>query len=154
MKLHCLFGLRKGYELPELMVAWDEYCVDSNPEGFEEDCEKAKESWGDDLVAHRMIEVKIDEEQLRAQFTTGEMKGEIATPYEIRSLSVEERQYLRRTSRLYAVHSDSLNWEEARPIREKLERLGLVKVIHVGGPGSSEPSQCQATKLGLEVLRS
>ena len=81
MKLMCLFGLRKGYEeeMPELMVAWDEYCVDANPEGFHDDCEKAKKSWGTDLVAHRMIEVRINEDQLRAQFANGELEGEIKT---------------------------------------------------------------------------
>lgn len=51
MKTVALFGQRKSeHSLIELMVAWDEYCIDAHPEGFEEECEKAKESWGDGLA--------------------------------------------------------------------------------------------------------
>lgn len=45
MRVVCLFGERRGYEgdMPELMVAWDEYCIDANPEGFEKACHDAIE---------------------------------------------------------------------------------------------------------------
>lgn len=55
MILHTLWGTRKGEADPELMVAWDEYSVDGNRQGFAEDCERAIKSWGDDLATHRYI---------------------------------------------------------------------------------------------------
>jgi hypothetical protein len=61
----------------ELMVAWDEYCVDENREGFEEECEKAKKSWGSDLHQWREIDIEVDEKELRAKFRTGTLEGTI-----------------------------------------------------------------------------
>ena len=52
------------------MVAWDEYSIDANPEGFEEDCKKAKESWGDDLLQWRMVELKTNGGDIDKLFET------------------------------------------------------------------------------------
>ena len=79
MKIICLFGERKSVlpraepGLIELMVAWDEYCVDANSEGFEEDCKKAKESWGSDLAQWREVHITIDENKLQGLFETGKL---------------------------------------------------------------------------------
>ncbi len=63
-----LWGWRKNEDNPELMEAWDEYTIDSYPEGFTEACEKAIASWGDDLYAHRYIDLHIDLEEISATF--------------------------------------------------------------------------------------
>ena len=80
MKIRCLFGSRQhSHSLDqlsiELMVAWDEYCVDENSEGFEEDCKKAKASWGSDLHQWREIDIEVDEKALHEMFRTGTLEG-------------------------------------------------------------------------------
>ncbi len=52
MILKTMWGKRVGGEgdAPELMVAWDEYCVDGNERGFEDDCRRTRQSWGTDLA--------------------------------------------------------------------------------------------------------
>jgi len=79
MKIVCLFGRTRCEEntAPELLVAWDEYTLDCNPEGFEADCEKAKKSYGGDLVASRIVEIEVDEEELSALFAPANLKGKI-----------------------------------------------------------------------------
>jgi hypothetical protein len=82
MRIVCMFGARKSSvddnePIIELMVAWDEYCIDENPEGFEEDCEKAKKSWGNDLAAYRMVDININEKELRERFKNGQLEGEL-----------------------------------------------------------------------------
>ena len=83
MKIMCLFGARKtGAPLTpsiELMVAWDEYCVDGYPEGYEEDCKKAVVSWGDDLLLSREVTIEIDESKLNALFSPAVLRGEITS---------------------------------------------------------------------------
>ena len=69
MRITCLFGQRKSQpESVELMVAWDEYCIDSYPEGFEEACETAKKSWGDDLLQWRILDLKTSEASITKLF--------------------------------------------------------------------------------------
>jgi len=78
MKLITLWGQRRSDpDIVELMVAWDEYCVDANYEGVEQDCEKAKASWGDDLLATREITINVSEKQVRAAFESPQIEGEV-----------------------------------------------------------------------------
>lgn len=78
MKLICLFGTRKhSLDAPELMLAWDEYSMDENPEGFSQECKDARKSWGEDLEQWRTIEIEIDEERLRAHFETPTWNGDV-----------------------------------------------------------------------------
>ena len=78
MRITCLFGQRKSQpESIELMVAWDEYCIDNYPEGFEADCKKAKESWGSDLLQWRLVELKTSSTDLVELFTTPTLEGKI-----------------------------------------------------------------------------
>lgn len=78
MKLICLFGTRKNStDLPELMVAWDEYCADANYEGFEEECERAKKSWGDELHQWRIMEIKVPEAQIVGAFEVPQAEGKV-----------------------------------------------------------------------------
>ena len=63
MKIHTLWGERKGFEgdAPELMVAWDECSIESNPDGFEDACREARTSWGSELVQERCIHIEVPE---------------------------------------------------------------------------------------------
>lgn len=69
MILHVLFGQRfeeyEGEYGPEVLVCWDEFCVDENPEGFHKACDAAREEHGRDMAATRVIEVEIDQGKLR-----------------------------------------------------------------------------------------
>src|SRR5690349_13750049 len=42
----------------ELVVAWDEFSVEGNPDGYDQERDKALASWGDDLL--RWVEVEIE----------------------------------------------------------------------------------------------
>lgn len=77
MILHTLWGARKGESTPELMVAWDEYTVDSYREGFEADCNRAIQSWGSDLQEKRYIDIHINEGKLLDAFADVQMEGTI-----------------------------------------------------------------------------
>lgn len=77
-QIKCLFGMRKGIEVPELMVAWDEHSIDANPQGFYDDIEKSKKSWGDELVTSRLISVDINEDELVAMFEEKSISGKIS----------------------------------------------------------------------------
>lgn len=66
IQIHTLWGTRKGYEndAPELMVAWDEYAVAANPDGFVFACQAERDAWGDDLVAERAILIDVPRDQI------------------------------------------------------------------------------------------
>jgi len=61
MRIHALFVTRT-YETstPELVDAWDEYCIDSNPDGFDE----ARKNAATDDEVHAFAEVifEVDEQ--------------------------------------------------------------------------------------------
>lgn len=77
--IHTLWGLRRGFEdqVPELMVAWDEYCLDNYPEGYEDEKRKAVESWGDDLVDQREIAIRLPLDQVENAFRSPTIDGSI-----------------------------------------------------------------------------
>jgi hypothetical protein len=50
MQIKSLWALRKGYEAPELLVAWDEISIDENWDGFQEDVKRAIDAIGEDAV--------------------------------------------------------------------------------------------------------
>jgi hypothetical protein len=67
----------KGADGPDLIEAWDEYGIDNNPEGWQEACEKALASVGDDLRAHRFIRLTVDYEKIEQAFLDVEVKAEV-----------------------------------------------------------------------------
>lgn len=78
MIIHTLWGARHGESTPELMTAWDEYSVDNNREGFNDDCKRAIKSWGDDLQDHRRyVDVEVSEDAFMAVFNTTLVEGRI-----------------------------------------------------------------------------
>lgn len=53
-------------EVIELVCAWDEYSVDSNPKGWEEDRAKSLASWGDELLRAVDVEINVPMSQVEA----------------------------------------------------------------------------------------
>jgi len=69
MKLYILFGQRPeeyaGQYAPEALVCWDQFCIEENPDGFDEDCKKALERCGKDaFAATKVIKVEVDGDEI------------------------------------------------------------------------------------------
>jgi hypothetical protein len=82
MKLHILFGQRKqryeGEYAPEVLTCWDEYAVEENPGGYEEDLAKQREKYGPEMTAMKVFVVKINgDEVVRRLNQDPVLKGEI-----------------------------------------------------------------------------
>jgi hypothetical protein len=73
MTIHSLWGWRHGESAPELMEAWDDGSVDENYEGWNRACEKARESWGDDLLHWRIILIKVHDDAIVGAFAPAEV---------------------------------------------------------------------------------
>lgn len=69
MIIHCLFGIRKGASdcFPELLVAWDEYQVENNVDGWDEECQKALKTVGDEVERFTYIDFDVKDAQLEKQ---------------------------------------------------------------------------------------
>lgn len=69
-----LWGQRKvnypGEYAPELMVAWDEYCLDANWEGYEEEKAKVIAEWGTELLMARELILEVPDDAIDALFET------------------------------------------------------------------------------------
>ena len=69
MNLHILFIQRKerhpGEHAPEARIVWDEFSVEENPDGFEEACAKDLKEIGNDIQAHRVIQVAVGQDEIR-----------------------------------------------------------------------------------------
>lgn len=69
MDLHVLFMQRKErYEEefgPEVLVAWDEYCVNENPDGFWEEVDTAKKKHEECSAGFALIKVTVDGDAVR-----------------------------------------------------------------------------------------
>jgi hypothetical protein len=77
IEIRTLWGWRHGTDFPELMVAWDEFSVDENHDGFVKACEQAKREWGSDLREHRLIEIRVPEAAIVEAFRPPKVEGTI-----------------------------------------------------------------------------
>lgn len=64
MKIHALFILRNGEDIPELQTAWDEYCIDENFECFEKECKEKIEAIGTELESHVIVMIDVPEDKI------------------------------------------------------------------------------------------
>lgn len=64
MKVQAIFVLPKGATTPELATAWDEYSIDSWPEGFEEDVERAVKHYKGEIESHAVVTLHFSESQV------------------------------------------------------------------------------------------
>ena len=62
MDIATLWIKRKGGEdsAPELIVAWDEYSIEENWEGWVAACKKELDAIGDDVAAKRFLNLKVN----------------------------------------------------------------------------------------------
>jgi hypothetical protein len=61
------------------MASRDEYCIDVNPEGWEDAKAEALASVGNDLDQWRIVEVLISEDALNAAFAVPVLTGGLVT---------------------------------------------------------------------------
>lgn len=82
MDLHILFGQRRqnyeGEYAPEVLVCWDEFTIDENPEGFWEAVDEAKQEMADEMSAMCVVVVQVDQDKIaRLLNATPALKGEV-----------------------------------------------------------------------------
>lgn len=65
-------------QVPELLVAWDEFSVDDNPDGFERIITAATDAMGKDLNEIRRITIRVPLDTIEAAFRSTVIHGEIA----------------------------------------------------------------------------
>ena len=80
-KLQTVWFWRDSEDSPELLVAWDDYDVDQNPEGYEEAILKAydvvrKEDGGNGL---RRVNIIYDADKIAALFDIPDIDGEVSS---------------------------------------------------------------------------
>ena len=61
-------SIDSGFHPPELLTAWDEWTIDENPDGWQDECKRCLDAVGSDLSSHRYIDLYIDEHELSAPF--------------------------------------------------------------------------------------
>ena len=71
MLLYVLFGLRKGDDTPEALVCWDEYCIDANPDDYEQAILDAIRQ-RDDFEAFRRVKIQVDGREILRLLVGGE----------------------------------------------------------------------------------
>lgn len=72
MRIHATFVTFKSGmpgDSPELLHAWDEYSIDSNPEGFDTTRTDALTSYGDDVDQVVDVVLEVPMKQLMERFT-------------------------------------------------------------------------------------
>ncbi len=83
MKLYVMFGQRKesypGEYAPEALLCWDEFCVDENPQGFEDACAAAEqEATKNDIVRTKIMAINVDGHKIsRLLNETPEIEGKV-----------------------------------------------------------------------------
>ena len=81
MEVRTLWGKRpedyEGQYAPELMVAWDEYCLEANSDGYEAEKAKAIKEWGGDLVASRELILHVPDDAIKKLFAMPAVNVEV-----------------------------------------------------------------------------
>lgn len=85
MNLHILFGqriqAREGEYAPEVLLCWTEYDIDENPEGFDEEVERAQEKAASDFSTTRVIIVQVDQDRITRLLNEAPVvKGKVLEP--------------------------------------------------------------------------
>ena len=68
MDVATLWIRRKGEDTPELLTAWDGWCIEANWEGWEKDCKERLAAVGDDAEAVRYLNLSIPDSELNKYF--------------------------------------------------------------------------------------
>jgi hypothetical protein len=75
--IRSLWVWRKSEEAPELAVAWDEWTIGENPQGFEDDCERALDRIGDVIFAHRIVRLAVAADAIEGAFDPPTVEAEV-----------------------------------------------------------------------------
>ncbi len=76
MRISLIVGMIKDThdELLEVLGAWDEYCIDSNPEGFDEAVDEIRRRNTHEI---RIVDVEVSEKSLRELFKTPKLEAKL-----------------------------------------------------------------------------
>ncbi len=77
MIINCLFIVRDKKCGPELLVAWDEFSVDDNFEGWEEDCQKALASLQGEYTNQAYVDIQVQDSDLEEKLYGSELQGKV-----------------------------------------------------------------------------
>ncbi len=77
MIIECLFIVRRPTvaRTCELVVAWDEYAIDENREGWESECNDALRAIGAELQSSRYVSIDISTQELFKALDSVKIKG-------------------------------------------------------------------------------
>lgn len=81
--LHTLWIWRKEEDGPGLAVAWDDYDVTENPDGYEAAKKQALQEVGGEVWQWRDIVIRVDFERIEQSFHPPEIKGDVGEPYDL-----------------------------------------------------------------------
>lgn len=78
MKIHAVFANRTyDPNIIELVAAWDEFCVESNEDGWQREVEEGLASWGDELLHHVYVDIDLPMSEVYARFEALSVSGEV-----------------------------------------------------------------------------
>ncbi len=83
MIIHCLFIVRDGAPIPELLVAWDEFMVEENLQGWEKDCRDTLAAVGSEVQRSAYIDIRVDGVELEKRLVyASELDGAVVPSQE------------------------------------------------------------------------
>jgi len=110
--------------VPELLCAWDQYSIDENPQGYEEDMKKAHGSRGD-AGDYRYIELKVDNSKIMSTFSPAKIKADVGL--KLKRVGEDHRDALDQLSEaLYdreVKASDYLGGSDAKILKDATEMI-------------------------------
>lgn len=79
MKIYSLWFWRRDDDFPEMLTAWDEWSVEQNPTGWQEDCQKKYQAVKEDDVGGgpREIHFQVNSDEVEKAFYPVVAKGEV-----------------------------------------------------------------------------
>ena len=77
MTIETFWALRKGERTPELLTAWDEFTIDQNPQGWEDDKRRGAEAIGDDAAGFRSITLVVLASDIADAFTPPRVRADV-----------------------------------------------------------------------------
>ena len=133
--------------VPELLCAWDEYSINENPQGYEEDMKVAHGSRGND-GEYRYIELKIDNSKIMRAFKPAKVNADVGL--RLKRLDEDRRDGLDQLSdALYgreAKTSDYLGGSDAKILKDaaiEIQNLRASGPVKTKTIKQTEYTQCR-----------
>lgn len=79
MLIKSLWAWRKNEDSPELLLAWDEFSVDENFDGWQNECRTALDSMKSDIsdLGYRYLDLRVDASAIEECFYTNEVEAKV-----------------------------------------------------------------------------